>query len=66
MTRIPREARDGLMRAWLAMLREKHPQVTWIAVEQEQSEGESVADIADSSSLADADAVEHEILVPAA
>lgn len=54
------------MRAWLAMLREKHPQVTWIAVEQEQSEGESVADIADSSSLADADAVEHEILVPAA
>jgi hypothetical protein len=25
MTRIPREAREGLMRAWLEILRERHP-----------------------------------------
>ena len=32
MTQIPREARDGLMRAWVALLQEKHPGVTWIPV----------------------------------
>lgn len=32
VTRITREARDGLMRAWLEILREKHPDVTWVAV----------------------------------
>jgi hypothetical protein len=32
MPRIPREAREGLMRAWLEILRERHPQVTWVAV----------------------------------
>jgi hypothetical protein len=31
MRRLPREARDGLMRAWLQILREKHPGVTWVA-----------------------------------
>lgn len=31
--RIPPEAREGLMRAWLAILRERHPNVTWVAVE---------------------------------
>ena len=30
MARIPREARDGLMRAWLEILRERHPEVTWV------------------------------------
>jgi hypothetical protein len=30
VTRITREARDGLMRAWLEVLREKHPGVTWV------------------------------------
>jgi hypothetical protein len=30
-TKIPREAREGLMRAWVAILKERHPQVTWIA-----------------------------------
>ena len=30
MTTIPREAREGLMRAWVTLLREKHPEVTWI------------------------------------
>jgi hypothetical protein len=28
---IPREAREGLMRAWLEILRERHPDVTWVA-----------------------------------
>jgi hypothetical protein len=31
MTSLPREARDGLMRAWLEILKERHPEVTWIA-----------------------------------
>jgi hypothetical protein len=35
MTRLPAEARDGLMRAWLEILREKHPEVSWVAVTQE-------------------------------
>jgi hypothetical protein len=33
MSQIPREARDGLMRAWLAILKDRHPDVTWIAQE---------------------------------
>jgi hypothetical protein len=28
--RIPSEARDGLMRAWLEILKARHPDVTWI------------------------------------
>ena len=34
MNRLPREAHDGLMRAWLAILRERHPNVTWVPAEQ--------------------------------
>ena len=34
MSRIPREARDGLMRAWLEILRERHPGVSWVPGEQ--------------------------------
>ncbi|MGH2975939.1 MAG: DUF3631 domain-containing protein [Solirubrobacterales bacterium] len=30
MTTIPGEARDGLMRAWIEILRERHPEVAWI------------------------------------
>jgi hypothetical protein len=37
VTRITREARDGLMRAWLEILREKHPHVTWVAVREPAS-----------------------------
>ncbi len=33
MSRIPREARDGLMRAWLEILREQQPDVTWLPLE---------------------------------
>ena len=34
VSRIPREARDGLMRAWLEILRERHPGVSWVPGEQ--------------------------------
>jgi hypothetical protein len=40
MSRLPREAREGLMRAWLEILRERHPEVAWIPVEQ----GRNIAD----------------------
>ena len=30
---ISREAREGLMRAWLEILRERHPGVTWVPVD---------------------------------
>lgn len=30
MSQIPREARDGLMRVWLEILRERHPDTSWI------------------------------------
>jgi hypothetical protein len=30
-TRLPREARDGLTRAWLGILTERHPGVVWVA-----------------------------------
>jgi hypothetical protein len=33
MSRLPREARDGLMRVWLEILREQHPDVTWLPLE---------------------------------
>jgi hypothetical protein len=33
VTALPREARDGLMRAWLELLRERHPGVNWIRVD---------------------------------
>jgi hypothetical protein len=32
VSRIPREARDGLMRARLEILRERHPGTDWITV----------------------------------
>jgi hypothetical protein len=32
MSRLPREARDGLMRAWLEILRERHPGITWVPI----------------------------------
>jgi hypothetical protein len=37
MAAIPREARDGLMRVWLEILRERHPGTSWI-VEKSPSE----------------------------
>jgi hypothetical protein len=37
-TKLPPEARDALMRAWLAILRERHPSVLWIPVEPDRTE----------------------------
>ena len=30
MSQLPREAREGLARVWLALLREQHPGITWV------------------------------------
>lgn len=30
VSRLPREALDGVMRAWLEILTDRHPEVTWI------------------------------------
>jgi hypothetical protein len=32
MTGIPHEAREGLLRAWIGILRDRHPDLTWIPV----------------------------------
>jgi hypothetical protein len=32
VTPLPREAREGIMRAWLEILRERHPCMSWIPV----------------------------------
>jgi hypothetical protein len=31
---LPREAREGLVRAWLQILQERYPGPTWVPVEQ--------------------------------
>jgi hypothetical protein len=31
---VPKEAPEGGMRAWLEILRERHPGVLWVAAEQ--------------------------------
>lgn len=38
MSGLPREARDGIMRAWLEILRERHPGTNWLPAEQERLE----------------------------
>jgi hypothetical protein len=38
VSRIPCEARDGLMRAWLEILRERHPGSSWVLAEPERGE----------------------------
>lgn len=43
MSQIPREAREGLMRAWLEILRERHPGTSWI-VEEHASEDDAPTD----------------------
>ena len=37
MSGLPREARESVMRAWLEILRQRHPNVTWIAVQEDES-----------------------------
>lgn len=38
MSRLPREARDGVMRVWLQLLGEKHPGVAWVLAQEEPEE----------------------------
>jgi hypothetical protein len=33
---LPHEAREGLMRAWLKVLHDRHPEVTWVPVSHQQ------------------------------
>ena len=40
MTGLPREAREEIMRAWLDILRQRHPGMTWIALEEEETQEE--------------------------
>jgi hypothetical protein len=42
MNQIPRQARDGLMRAWLEILRERHPDVSWLPAMQDCSGNEEL------------------------
>lgn len=37
VTKIPSQARAGLMRAWLTILAERHPDVTWVTVTDDAS-----------------------------
>jgi hypothetical protein len=37
MSSLPREARDGFMRAWLNILHERHPEVQWVEARALQS-----------------------------
>jgi hypothetical protein len=38
VSRLPREAREGLMRAWLEILRDRHPSTMWVPIEQEKQQ----------------------------
>ncbi len=44
MSRLPREAREGLMRAWLEILRERHPGVTWLLLDDGSMNDDEGAD----------------------
>jgi hypothetical protein len=35
VSRLPHEARGGLMRAWLEILKERYPEVAWVASPEE-------------------------------
>jgi hypothetical protein len=43
VSRLPREAREGMMRAWLEILRDRHPGVSWVPIEQAASEGDGAS-----------------------
>jgi hypothetical protein len=41
MSRLPRKARDGIMRAWLEILRERHQGISWVPAEQDRHDAAS-------------------------
>lgn len=45
MGAIPREARDGLMRAWLDILQERHPGVTWVPLSRQAATSDAIAGV---------------------
>jgi hypothetical protein len=45
MAAIPREARDGLIRAWLEILRERHPGTSWIVEESLKEDPPTTAQV---------------------
>jgi len=54
MSRLPREARDGVMRVWLEILRERHPSVTWVPLTDrppEDDENLAVSQVEATSAL---------------
>lgn len=40
---LPREAREGLMRAWIKVLSDRHPNVTWIPAHDPDGKSTPVA-----------------------
>jgi hypothetical protein len=53
MATIPREARDGIMRAWLEILRERHPGITWLPLEDGSlNDDETTSSASDSQEAA--------------
>jgi hypothetical protein len=49
VSRLPREAREGLMRAWLEILLERHPSVTWIPITDGSLDDDEIAGSAPAS-----------------
>jgi hypothetical protein len=54
VSQIPREARDGLMRAWLEILRERHPGTAWVVADQGKHEAAPAPVIGREPASADA------------
>jgi hypothetical protein len=49
---LPREARDGLSRVWLEILKEKHPGVSWVLASADGLEQEQPPSTSDDRLLA--------------
>jgi hypothetical protein len=49
--RMPREAREGLIRAWLEILHERHPEVTWVPIDSTNSPEDHPSTDAPASSV---------------
>lgn len=49
MATIPREARDGLMRAWLEILHKRHPGATWLPLKDGSMDDDENASSASAS-----------------
>jgi hypothetical protein len=52
--RLPSEARDGLSRVWLEILKEKHPGVSWVLVSGQKQDPEQDMPLENEQQLATA------------